>query len=63
MNLTREQAIYECRKMWNWISEETIIRKKVIKKNEYFEKNNLKIPIEYCYLCEYSIKKSSDYKI
>lgn len=53
MNLTREQAVTEFRKMWKWIAEETFKQKRKVLKREYFEKHNLKRIRNDCYLCEY----------
>lgn len=54
MWLTKKQAIKKAKMMWNWISNETLKEKRVVNKNEYFQKNNIKkIPINECYLCEY----------
>lgn len=62
MEITKESAISNCRKMWNWIAEETIKRKMIVEKIDYFEENNLKVPIiDLCYLCEYAIYKKIDY--
>lgn len=57
MLLTKKQAIKKAKMMWNWISNETLKEKRVIEKNEYFQKNNIKkIPRNECYLCEYTRK-------
>ena len=37
MKLTREQAIMEHRKMWNWIADETLRLKRRVPKDNYFE--------------------------
>ena len=36
-NITREEAIREHRKMWNWIARETLKRKKVVTKKDYIK--------------------------
>lgn len=60
MNLTREQAIAEHRKMWNWIADQIEIFKTVfsidILKDLYLGtfKKVLIHPIESCFLCEYA---------
>lgn len=56
MNLTREQAIYEHRKMWNWIADECLKRKRKVEKYEYFDEHPVygEIPQCYCWCCEYS---------
>lgn len=38
-NLTKEQAIEEHRKMWNWISYECLNRKCKVDKHAYFDKH------------------------
>lgn len=59
MELTKEEAISEHRKMWDWIADETENKKRKIKKDEYFYFNETKIddiPINMCYCCEFSRK-------
>ena len=61
MNLTREQAIAEHRKMWNWIADETLRQKRVVGKKEYFDtfQNTYKErPMYNCWACEFSPKNS-----
>lgn len=54
MKLTREQAISEHRKMWNWIADETDRLKRRVEKEEYFrEMGILDIPHMECYCCEF----------
>lgn len=53
MMLTREQAIIEFRKMWNWIADETEKRQKVVDKQTYFRENYLEIVNSACWCCEY----------
>lgn len=60
MELTREQAIAEHRKMWNWIADAIETLKIVfdidILKDLYlgvFKKMSI-YPVESCFLCEYS---------
>ena len=38
--LTREEAINEHRKMWNWIADETLKQKRKVNENEYFHQIN-----------------------
>lgn len=53
MNLTFDQAIEEHRKMWNWIANETLKRKRVITKKDYlYRYPDLDLENE-CFLCEY----------
>ena len=55
MRLTKEQAILEHRKMWNWIADESEKRKLIIKKRDYFEFiEALSPPLFDCYCCEYN---------
>lgn len=55
MKLTREQAITEHRKMWNWIANMTEKLKRKIEKEEYFFAMRIKdIPRMECYCCEYN---------
>lgn len=59
MNLTREQAIAEHRKMWNWIADaieqcEAVISIPIYKKN-YCISHGYKGGMECdCFLCEYA---------
>lgn len=56
MNLTREQAIAEHRKMWGWIADMTEKLKRKVEKEEYFrEMGTSDIPRMQCYCCEFSI--------
>lgn len=54
MELTRERAIREHRKMWHWIAEETERRQEKVLKEEYF---NMFFQTEdianNCFCCEY----------
>lgn len=65
MNLTREQAIAEHRKMWNWIADRIEMFKKVFDIGELkdlylgiFKKMSIN-PVESCFLCEYAEKENS----
>ena len=55
MKLTREQAIAEHRKMWNWIAEETEKRKEIVRKREYmaifFTFDEV---FSHCFCCDYA---------
>ena len=58
MTFTKEQAITEHRKMWNWIADETEKRKRKIRKSEYFKEHHiahLTRPWGDCYCCEYAL--------
>lgn len=61
MKLTREQAIAEFRKMWNWIADETERRNRVVEKIEYFEENGLEEVVNDCFLCEYDAQCDANY--
>lgn len=57
MKLTREQAIKEHRKMWNWLAEHPEKWK-----DDYFEIHHEQLGYIYndCFLCEYN-SQNSDY--
>ena len=61
MKLTREQAIAEHRKMWNWIADKIEECEEVfdidIIKIEYLTLNEYKGMLENCFLCEYARKE------
>ena len=63
MNLTREQAITEHRKMWNWITDKIEERKEVfgieMLKDSYLMLNKYTETLAgNCFLCEYALRKS-----
>lgn len=66
MNLTREQAISEHRKMWNWIADKIETIKHTIHiityKKKYLEINGFVDIIDSCFMCEYvvSIQKGCE---
>lgn len=53
MMLTREEAIAEFRKMWNWIADETEKRQAIVDKQTYFRENYLEMVDSACWCCEY----------
>lgn len=57
MNLSREQAISEHRKMWNWIADMTEKSKLKVSKYDYFIGNDMRTDMyglyNNCYCCEY----------
>ena len=56
MKLTREQAIAEHRKMWNWIADETERTRHVAEKHDYFIQNGIDGQLytnSECFCCEY----------
>ena len=55
MKLTKEQAIINHRKMWNWTADKTEERGKKVLEPEYFRKNQIADSVEnYCYCCEFA---------
>ena len=55
MALTKEQAVKEHRKMWNWLADKTLERRKKVTKENYFReeyRNKIRI-CNYCWCCEY----------
>lgn len=62
MNLTKEQAITEHRKMWRWIAEETEKRKQIVKKSEYlYTYCRLDEHIRFnCFCCEYDKQRNRE---
>ena len=61
MQLTREEAIANHRKMWNWIADETERRKVPVLKHEYFNFVGLAHIHNSCFCCEYTRNKA--YKV
>ena len=58
MQLTREEAIANHRKMWNWIADETERLKRVVLKPEYFKEHNIshnEVPRFSCYCCGFDL--------
>lgn len=56
LNLTKQQAITEHRKMWNWIADETKKCGRKVSKEEYFIAMDIAFenrPETYCYCCDY----------
>lgn len=56
MELTREQAIKEHRKMWNWLAEYPDMDK-----DDYLELNDFKYVENECFLCHYSCQNDGGY--
>lgn len=55
MKLTKEQAVEEHRKMWNWIAEETEKRRAVITKEDYLREFYPDEEIKnVCFCCQYA---------
>lgn len=60
---TREQAIAEHRKMWNWIADETERTGQRVTKREYMSKHGVNIYLpHYCFLCAYSEKQARKHR-
>ena len=62
MQLTREEAIANHRKMWNWIADETERLERVVLKPEYFKEHNIShnyFPLHFCYCCSFDLKEWS----
>lgn len=58
MQLTREEAIANHRKMWNWIADETERLERVVLKPEYFKEHNIShndFPMHFCYCCSFDL--------
>ena len=59
MKLTREEAIANHRKMWNWIADETERLERVVSKSEYFQKHSIshnEAPHNGCYCCGFDLQ-------
>lgn len=55
MKLTKKQAIHKHRAMWRWIKRQTLIRKKIVEKTDYFAEHKYKhTPRNLCFCCEYA---------
>ena len=52
--MTKKEAVKNHRKMWRWIAEKTLERKRKVWKHEYFEENKLDPPINDCFCCGYA---------
>ncbi len=51
--MTKREAIENHRKMWMWIGNETLIKKRKILKSQYFDENKLELIEFLCFCCEY----------
>ena len=58
MKLTREEAIANHRKMWNWIADETERRQAIVSKSDYLHDTLWRDMENECFCCEYSFQKS-----
>lgn len=56
MRLTKDEAIANHRKMWNWIADETLKRRYKVWKWDYFKALKITdMPRNWCYCCEYGL--------
>lgn len=65
LRFDKMRAIWNHRKMWNWIARECLKRKEVVEKEEYFRYSNKEEIYNYCFLCDYvfylsNIENSND---
>ena len=53
--MTKKEAVENHRKMWLWIAEETLKRKKKMEKEDYFKevRPGLKSVLNDCFCCQY----------
>ena len=61
--LSKSEAIRLLIKMWNWIADETLRRKKKVYKEDYFREMEISIenrPFNDCYCCEYDKQHLND---
>lgn len=61
--LTKTEALRECRSMWNEIADITEKERYCLTKGEYFSRKDIPdddIPINYCYCCEYGSQIDGD---
>lgn len=58
MELTKEQAITEFRRMWKWIAEESLKQKRCVSKEEYLKRHE-KFPHvkNNSFICEYACQE------
>lgn len=54
MRLTREEAIAEHRKMWNWIADNSEYYGRVMQKSHYMVQHGFENILNDCFCCEYS---------
>lgn len=57
--MTKQEAIKEFKKQYNWMADETEKRERIVEKKEYFKENGLKEVCNHCYCCEYVDQFSS----
>ncbi len=59
MRLTKDEAIANYRKMWNWIADETLKQERKVEELEYFDAHGIEnTPYNHCYCCEYDHNQS-----
>lgn len=55
MCLSKEQTIFEHRKMWNWIADQTEKLNKIVKKKDYCAIDpDVRNLVNTCWLCDYT---------
>lgn len=52
--MTKQEAIENHRKLWNWIANTSEKENRCVRKGEYFSCFNLKMIKNDCYCCEYT---------
>ena len=57
MFLTKQQAIENHRKMWNWIADESLRQKRCVDKDEAFKHFGWEYIPKQCWCCEYASAK------
>ena len=61
-NLTLRETVDNHRVLWNWLTDETLKRKRKVQKKEYFVEHGVEecdFPRNLCYCCEYNISNIS----
>jgi hypothetical protein len=53
--MTKEQAMKEHRKLWEWIAFKTLREERKVRKHEYFQEKGLKRITNDCFVCEYTV--------
>lgn len=52
--MTKDEAIQEHRKMWQWMGNTALMQKRIVTKKEYMETHNIDNDLEgHCFCCEY----------
>lgn len=61
--MTKQEAIENHRKMWNWIADETLKQGRIVRKREYLDRfyndeYNTEYIIGDCFCCQYDYEQS-----